>query len=200
MWPYSLTWAAPPAEPLTLEEIKLHLRIDSDITVDDALIEGLIVGAREWVENYIRRSLVIRDVTLRLDAFPGVILLPRGPVQSVTKIEVGTFLVPAASYQVDLHSLPARIAPAGGGAWPAVPPLTMSNIVVTYVGGYPPEGTAPDQDYAANIPEAIKVAMKLLVGGLYENREHVAEKAQTEVPFSVRALLAPFEVRDFAVE
>jgi hypothetical protein len=60
--------SAPPAEPVTRAEAKLHLKVDA--TADDALIDGLIVAAREWTENYCRRSWVQRTLELRLDCFP----------------------------------------------------------------------------------------------------------------------------------
>ena len=48
----------PAAEPLTLAEAKLHLRVDADITDDDSLITALIVTARQQAEHRTGRSLV----------------------------------------------------------------------------------------------------------------------------------------------
>lgn len=43
-----LTQLSPPsAEPLSLADAKLHLRVDADITEDDGLIAALIVTARQ---------------------------------------------------------------------------------------------------------------------------------------------------------
>lgn len=36
----------PTVEPLTLEQVKAHLRIDTDITADDAMLTALIPAAR----------------------------------------------------------------------------------------------------------------------------------------------------------
>lgn len=202
---YSVTvQSAPPAEPLTLAEAKLHLRVDSDITADDALISALIIMAREWVENYCRRSMVQRTLELRMDCWPRVIRLPRGPVISVTSVKYvdsgGTLTTLSASnYQVDLYSTPARITPLFGEPWP-VPKLGELNaIVVRYVAGYADDGASPT-DYTANIPETMLAAMKLIMGHLYENRELAAAVQLYDMPFAVKALLAQHEIRDFALE
>jgi hypothetical protein len=50
------------------------------------------------------------------------------------------------------------------------------------------------------VPAAIKAAMLLLIGHLYENRELVDMKQMYQVPFGVKALLAPFEIRDYSLE
>ena len=46
----------PIAEPVTLEEAKLQLRVEFD--EDDALISSYITAAREWAEGFLNRSLV----------------------------------------------------------------------------------------------------------------------------------------------
>lgn len=43
-------------EPITREEAKRHLRVEFDD--DDALIDGLIVAARQWAEDFLNRPLV----------------------------------------------------------------------------------------------------------------------------------------------
>jgi len=202
---YSLTEpAAPPAEPITLAEAKLHLRIDSDITDQDALISALVQGAREWVENYCRRTLVERTLELRLDNWYREIRLPRGKVSAVASVKYvdsgGTLTTLAADqYQVDTYSVPARIVPAYGVIWPTVKTGEINAVLVTYTAGYTP-GAASPTDYAENIPEAIKAAIKLLVGNFYENRELLSERQLFEAPFAVKALLAPYEIRDFTLE
>jgi len=42
---------------LTIEQVKLHCRIDSDSTEEDAWITARIKAAARYVENYTRRKL-----------------------------------------------------------------------------------------------------------------------------------------------
>lgn len=188
---------APAAEPLTLTEAKLHLRVDD--SDDDDLIEGLIQAAREWVENHTRRSLVRRTLELRLDCFPAEIRLPRQPVASVTSVtytdqDGNAATASAAIYQVDTYGTPPRIVLVSGATWPTPKVGAINAVTVEYIAGYAPGETSPT-DHAANVPQAIKAAAKLLIGYWYENRE-----AAGQVPMAVKALLAPFEIRDFTLE
>lgn len=192
--------AAPPAEPVTLAELYVHLRTDTSAGQDD-LIQALIKAAREWCENYCRRSFVQRSLQLRMDTFPpGQIKLPRGPVQSITSVKVNGTAVSTSVYEADLYGQPPRIAPVYGATWP-IPTPAMNAVVVEYVVGYAP-GAASPTDYAENIPSSIKAAIKLIVGHLYENRETVVlgNIQVLTVPFTVKALLAPYEIRDFTLE
>jgi len=62
------------AEPVTLADAKLHLRIDS--SDDDDLISALITTARRWAEDYCDRTFVVSQYTLSLDSFYGAIGSP----------------------------------------------------------------------------------------------------------------------------
>lgn len=59
----------PPAEePVTLDEAKVHLRVDTN--ADDDYISGLIAVAREQVEVDTGRAMIKRTYQLILDNFP----------------------------------------------------------------------------------------------------------------------------------
>ena len=67
---YHLVETAPPgAEPLTLEETRLHLRISHD--ADDSLMTGLIATARMLCEQTTGMALMNRHYSLWLDSWPG---------------------------------------------------------------------------------------------------------------------------------
>lgn len=79
---------APIIEPVTLEELKLHLRIELDQTGEDEYLEGLIRVVREHIEDITRRAIMTQTWDYCLDDFPGgdSIRLPFGNLQSVTSI------------------------------------------------------------------------------------------------------------------
>ena len=191
---------APTEEPLTLSEVKEHIRVD--VTDDDALITALIKAARERAEFITRRQLVTATWQLIGDSFAAGgkgFNLPLPSLQSVTKIEyvdtTGTLVtLSAMTYIVDNVSEPARVALAPDIInWPETE-RGFNKVLVTFDAGY---------GAASAIPEDIKLAMKLLIGSWYANRE-AAVVAQgisaTELPtiVSAEALLQQFRVMRFS--
>lgn len=178
---------APTAEPLSLVEARQHVRRDD--YADDGLIAGLIMAAREHVEQITGRVLCQQTMVMTMDGFPRCqpILLPRGPIQSITTVKYinasGVLTTWSGSeWQSDLYSNPPRIEPAYGLSWPDAR-LVYGAVEVTFVAGY----TGPEL-----IPQSILQAMRLLIGHWYENRETVnVGNITSELDFTVKALLAP---------
>lgn len=186
---------APEDEPLTLEEAKAHLRVEhSD---EDSYIGALISVARQVAEEFTRRVFVTQTWELRLDRFPDSsecpIYVSLPPLQSVTSIsyldtEGVTQVWSALEYIVDSKSEPARITPAYGKTWPTVR-NQISPITIRYEAGY---GDAED------VPQAIKQAMYLIIGHLYERREASIVGAQPfELPMGPQFLLMPYRCLEF---
>lgn len=189
---------APAAEPVSLTAMKLHLRELADD--QDPLISSLIQAAREKVEIETRRALVTQTQILRLDGFPRsgdadrplAISVPNPPLQSVTSIQYvdqngDPQTLDPADYLVDTSSEPARITPVYNGSWP-IARAQMNAVTVTYVCGYTP-GEGSPTDYAENVPEGLKAAIKLLVASWYENREAVGPLALKPVPMAYDSLI-----------
>lgn len=181
---------APAAEPLTLAEAKLHLRVDSDDTSQDTLITSLIVAAREAVEEHTRRALVTQTWDYVADAFPDgdePILVGKPPLQSVTTLQYvdadGVLQTWAASnYVVDTATIDGAIRLAYDVSWPSAREQ-YNAVQVRVVAGY---------GLAAAVPASIKAAMLLLIGHLFEHRESVITGTiVAELP-TVRALLGPY--------
>lgn len=186
----------PSVEPVTLTEAKAHVRQTE--THDDTFITALIVAARNHAENFCGRAFVQRPVEVGLDEFPeGDIELPGGKVQWVESItyrdEDDTVTTWSSSEWISgLNSEPARIQPALGYAYPAAR-CRPESVKVRYVVGYDSSGSP--SDYQANIPQAIKLAMLLLIGHWYENRETVnVGNITTTLDFTVEALLMPYRI------
>lgn len=184
-----LTLVTPAASfPVTATEAKLHCRVDG--ASDDDLIDGLIAAATEYVEQYTGRSIMQQTWKLSLDAFSENILLPKGPVQSVSSLkyfdrEGVEQTVSSSDYTLDNASDPAWIVRNADATWPDV--LDSVNAVnVTYVAGY------------SVTPSPIKHAILLLIGDWYRGRENTAlgTNQPAEMPHAVTALLANY--RSFA--
>ena len=176
----------PAVEPVTLAEAKAHLRVDT--ADDDTYITGLVRAAREWVEQYLDRTLVHTQWVMRFDRFPpdGTldIELPRPPmVASGTATAVAltftyengdTATYSTASFRVDRASTPGAVKTLYGQTWP--PHLQDDNAIsVTWWAGYGPSGS--------DVPQGVKNAMLLYVHELYEKR------GNGEPPAAAKALL-----------
>jgi uncharacterized phiE125 gp8 family phage protein len=186
----SLTRATPPAvEPVSVSEAKAHLRVD--ISDDDSYIQNLVSSAREWCEQYLDRTLITTQWTMRLDSFPYEIELPRPPIATsgtatavtltYTLGDDSTATLSTTAYRVDRNSTPGVVRQLRAGTWPAN--LDDYNAVaVTWWAGYGASGTS--------VPAAIRHAILMLVGHWYESRSSVLTGSiSKEIEFGVKSLL-----------
>lgn len=176
----------PTDEPVSLDEAKLHLRVDG--TEEDDYIAGRIAAAREACELEARRAFVARTLDLSMECWPGRCLeLPMPPLVSVASItytdedgNVGT--VSASDYVVNGNVEPGLIIRKSSASWPSVALMPGPSIVVRYDAGF---GTAAD------VPAVYKQAILLLLGHMYENRESVVVGTiATQLPDAVSKLLS----------
>ena len=80
---------APPVEPVTLDEIKDHLKILHDN--ENSTLESLIKAARESIEKESNRSFVQQTILLTFNSWPAFpVEIRKPPLVSVTKIEYKT--------------------------------------------------------------------------------------------------------------
>ena len=199
----------PAIEPVSVDEAKNHLRIDSDISQDDMLLGLMIGAARRYAEAYCNRSFITQQWRLVLDGFPGpalmgvpagvtyslpghAILLERGTVQSVDSITYTDMAgaeqtMPTTDWVADLSGPVARITPKFGKIWP-IPLPQIGAVKVNYTAGY---GTA-DTD----VPAGIRHWILIRIGSLYENREEVAlmNRGKIEALPFVDSLLDPYRI------
>ena len=189
----SVTRATGPAvEPLTVAEAKLHLRVD--ISDDDAYIGTLITAAREWVENYLDRTLITTQLILRAAEFPTEELeLARPPMATAgtatavvityTLADTTTATLSTALYRVDRTTTPGNVAPIINGTWPSDVIEDANAVAVTYWAGYGPT--------SASVPATIRHAMLMLIGHWYEQRSAVLTATISKpLEFAVESLLA----------
>ena len=174
----------PTVEPVTLEEAKLHCRVDG--TEEDAFITGLIVAARQTCEQWCGRAFLAQTWDLYLRAFPAsCVYLPHPPVASVTEI---TYLDAAgdqqtldpAAYVLDDVSDPGRVVPAYGETWPATRDF-LNSVRIRYVAGVAS---------ADEVDGRVKQAIRMIVAHWYQNRETVLSGTiSKEIELAARMLM-----------
>lgn len=183
----SLLLTAPAVEPLSLAEARAFLRVEHGD--DDDVIAALISASRIHVEAQTRRALVTQSWRITIDAWPGDGRLPvrPGPLQELTAARVYDFgnvahAVDTESFVVDLGCSALAFAP---WALPS-PGRFAAGIEFDVVVGY--------GDAAADVPEPLRHAVRLLIAHWYENRGLAALGAVTVLPSTVAALIAPYRM------
>ena len=166
--------ALPEAEPLSLEEAKLFLRVDHE--EEDDLIAAMIVAVREIAEEYLSKSLITQSWQLTHENYaPTVTKLPRGPVQEIIHV-----------ISADKTGMETTLASTIYHLNAARDALHFDSVVmghevqITYVTGY---GDADD------VPQAIRQGMRIHLAALYDNRLGGAE-----IPEAARALYQPYRL------
>ena len=186
------TTTAPTGEPVTVEELRDHLRVST--TDDDLLIENIGKAAREYAETFTRRQLMLATYTLHMDGWPAgddPIVLPRPPLLSVTSVGYvdtdGTSQTVSTSvYTTDTVSDPGRVYLSYDQAWPTDTRTQRKAVNVVYTAGYSSGSTLATQRDA--VPDAFKSAILILAGDLYEHREARLDFASHENPTVDRLL------------
>lgn len=179
----------PLAEPLTLAEVKAHLRIDHGD--EDALLLALAKTARQHLERETGLCLLQQRLRLYLDAWPagGVITIDRGPVQAIVSVTVygatGTpTTVSLQDHLLDGASRPARL-------WlrnPPAPGRMLNGIEIDFTAGFGQAG--------ADVPGALTRAMLIHTGFMYGFRGVVSPDQQPAgIPDGYERLIGSFRMR-----
>lgn len=183
---------APATEPISVAEAKTHLRIDH--TDDDTLLGTYIQAARELVEAFTGRRMITRTEKLFLDDFPPCdgIVIPVAPVRAVDSVKTyddadAATTFAASNYVTDLNGHVGAVVLKSTAAWPALAaaPRPINAVEVQFQSGYAS---------AAAVPEAMKLAVKLLVGHMYENREATSPLTIQQIPLGIRHILTQYVV------
>lgn len=180
----------PPSESITRAEAKLHLRLDDvgGVHPDDAVIDALITGAREYAEHYTQRSIGSQVLELPLDEFPGcdsAIELPQGPVTALTSItytDTAGDSQTVSGAQLDDYSLPARVYPAYDESWPSTRDVPNA-VKVRYVAGVTP-------------PKQVKSAMLMHISLHYPGNSYT-EAERDSIMKAIDSLLGAAKVWSF---
>lgn len=185
----------PPTEyPLTLAEVKAHLRVDH--TDEDTMITAYLAAATAHAEKFMGRALITQTLELVLDSFyDAQIMIPMPPLQSVVSVRYDDAagdeqtLVENTDYVVDTASQPGWVV-AVDETWPTTID-TVNSVRIRFIAGYATADSPPVE----NVPFDIKAAILLMTGSLYEHRETmIAGVSVAMMPWSAEQLLRQHRV------
>lgn len=189
----------PPAiEPVSLADARAWLRADG--SAEDDLIGSLVVGARLVVEAATRRSLITQTWRLtfergRRGEVPAlgaahcreIVDIPLAPFRSVVELRVRNAaglasVIPASAYVVEPNPERARVVFVN--APPAGEP-DRARVEMDVVAGY--------GDQPGDVPEPLRLAIRMLAARWYENRGDVDIDASGQsLTGAIGALVAPY--------
>ncbi len=191
-----LILVTPPAlEPLSLQEVKDHLRVDG--VVEDSYIEPLIQPAREWAEAFLNRALISQTWDLFLERFPPSsnfqIDIPWPALQQIISIKYQDELDVEQTwsdtlYTVDNNRELGRVVPIMNETYPNTFGH-IHDVTIRFLAGY---GLNSE-----DVPRAIMQAMLLKIGHWYERREESSVVPLHRIPDGAANLLWPYRVVRF---
>lgn len=189
----SLVIVTQPDDPVpSLEEVKAHLRQDFAEDDDDILskIWGAITEFEDPELGWLGRSILARELELRLDAFCDVIDLPNGPilqgddhplsVKYDDAAGVEQTLGSAVYFLADPETRACRILRKPRQSWPKVSGDPQC-VRIRYWAGY-----AADDRRVDNFRSAVKLHVEMTYDGTTEARERLSE--------TIDRLLQPYRV------
>jgi len=185
-------------EPLTLREVKEHLRIEVGETAEDDLLNGLIISARQRVETITNRKLMPQKWDYRLDEWPDedCIELPFSPVQNIGstwvayKNSTGQIqTLSSTKWEVDNISGPGRLCLLYSEDWPSDTLWNVNPVSIRFTCGYSTSSTGAAEEA---VPAAIKGTMLKLIEEMYNNRGTIEA-----TPSAVMSALAPYRIWKF---
>jgi uncharacterized phiE125 gp8 family phage protein len=190
--------------PLDLQYVRKHVRAVTD--VEDDLLEGMVLAARDYWEEQTGRSIMQTVFDYWLDGFPMPawsaqtrILLPKPPLVSVESVaytdsggtdqEFTDGASPATNLYVvgkpvGLYASPGWVVPASGEVWP-IPEFSPGAVRIRFTAGY--------AETADEVPAIIKAQLLMLVGAMdqFRSEVHYSEGARVEkVPLGILDLTA----------
>ncbi len=167
------------ATPVSLEEAKAHLRIET--SEDDAIIAGYIRAATLIAEGFIGHPLIQQDIR---DILPASVQgggqwqrLAQAPVAAIVQVEGipaegSIFALPVTDYAIDID--------AGGTGWVRVMNKgAAGRIRISYRAGIAANANA--------VPDAIRIGLLHMIAHLFASRDVVADP-----PAAIVALWRPY--------
>lgn len=187
---------APVNLPVTLDEAKKHLVVETSNVDDDDLINQYIRAATNWAERFTGRAFIEQTIDAFFDRWPTTeenwIEIPKPPLIEL----IGVFYTDGSEaeftdYALDLSSEPARIYLPSSGSWPTTD-IQPNAIRLRFRAGYLDEGSSPPED---SVPDIIKVAIMMYVAQMYRVREAlVAGNSSVKPAWGAEEILREYSV------
>lgn len=148
-------------EPVTYEEVKSYLRLSNDL--EQSMINEMIVGAREFAEEYCGRAFVAKTVTQYVSELDGdtefdLVIGPVDSISSVVKVDeegTETALTLNSSYWLTGNKY-----------------KTVRTTKYFSTGGYPDLSYKAIYTTEADCPTIIKRAIIEIAAEMFQNRTY----------------------------
>lgn len=172
----------PEVEPVSLEEVKLHLRLPVDFEDDDAALSAMIASGRRLIEQRLGVTILPTQYRAKWPAGAAFLEIPNPPLLTgedyPLEITADGDPVSEEDYELEEDAQPATLR---------FTKTQPGELVVTYWAGWA---------NAAAVEPQIRSALLLYVGHLYANRELATTDGSqpAEVPLAFETLLASASV------
>ena len=184
-WLRHVVVTPPAADPITLSDVKEHCKTIGSL--DDTALTAYLKASIGNIQDRCGVKLITQTVKLLGSCWGDLCRLPISPLISVASVKYldeneaeQTFS--NTNYDVIIGRTPSIVLKVGK-TWPAHA-ARPDAIRVQGDFGFGNTGAA--------VPDAIKLAMYLLIGGWNENRESVGSNQLAAVPNGVDTLLADY--------
>jgi uncharacterized phiE125 gp8 family phage protein len=165
----------PTVDPLTLEEVVLHLRLDPEAKdgPEKPLLESMIKAATRTCENYASIAIMDQVWQMTLGHWPwtygSTLRLPFPPFRSLTRIEMAGDPQDLANFNVEADEvMSANLYPVGGYWHGNTMWRDPQRIVIEFQCGH---------ERVEDVPPDIKQALLMAIAFWYEQRESQAQFA-----------------------
>lgn len=163
--PYLLVTDAPRL-PISLDEVKQQLRLDSCDPSDDSYLKLLISAVSDYFEEYTNRILLAKSFRTYRDFFPPYILLRKSKFLSLVSFQyykAGVLTtVDPATYQITQSDDYSKIIPLCNSNFPSNADCMQQTVSIVFTAGF---GIR-----ANSIPADIRMALLQHVSYLWVNR------------------------------
>lgn len=191
-WPYTVT-SVPAILPLTLEEVKSHLRIDIGDSCQDTLLTTLIKTATNYAESYTKKDFITRTYETFRDTFGNDLTIRRSPIQSITSVEyliddVLTAVATTVWFLIESNTFP-HLSLKASQVWPTDGDqgLREQAVKIVFKSGF--------GDAITDVPEDLREGMMHHIAAMYENRGDCDEDRVSGGIFSTAQAFLPVDAK-----